>query len=327
MNEKLRILSGIRPTGELHFGNYFGAIRQFVDFQTLGRKCFYFVADLHALTTQEAPEEVFSKTVEIVRGYLACGLNPASSAIYKQSDLKPIPYMACLLGMLTSESWLRKCTTFKDKASKQETVSLGLLGYPVLMATDILIVEADLVPVGHDQLQHLEMTRDIASKFNQTYGGTLKLPDAVKMEAVRVPGLDGSGKMGKSEGNTLGLFESPDSLRKKVMAAVTDSGPEKGRPMSRPIKNLFALMEFCSPPETYRKYRRLYDEGTRKFYGDMKKELARDVVDFATPFREKYLSPDCSPAIAQDVLKEGLKKVEPLANRVFEQVLSRFNLS
>lgn len=324
--QKKRILSGIRPTGDLHIGNYFGAVRQFVELQNQGHECFFFVADLHALTTISKPTDLRGATIEIVRSYLACGLDPAKSTIYCQSCLPEIPYLSTLLGMATSESWLRKCTTFKEKSEKQEIVSLGLLSYPVLMATDILIVNSNIVPVGHDQLQHLEMTRDIAQKFNTTFGEVFAMPEARLMQAIRVPGLDGSGKMGKSDGNTISLFENPKSIIKKIKSAKTDLGPVAGQSMSPEICNLFFLMDLCCPPEVVSTYREKYNNLEQKFYGAMKQDLADYTVKFLEPFRDRYHSPECSAEAAADVLAQGRDKARPVASEVFASAYEKFSL-
>ena len=323
---KNRVLSGIRPTGQLHIGNYFGAVNQFVELQNSGNECFFFVADLHALTTINKSFDLRGSTVEIVRSYLACGIDPELSTIYCQSALPEIPYLTTLLGMMTSEAWLRRCTTYKEKAEKQETASLGLLSYPVLMASDILIVNAETVPVGHDQLQHLEMTRDIAMKFNTNFGEVFNLPKAQMLKSIRVPGLDGSGKMGKSDGNTIGLFEDPKSIIKKVKAATTDLGPVQGSEMSPEIKNLFFIMELCCPNEVQVMYRRMYDNLEQKFYGSMKADIAKHLVEFLAPIQENYNSPKCSPDAAMEVLHEGYKKVKPIAEEVFNNAYEKFNL-
>ncbi|KAK3586167.1 hypothetical protein CHS0354_013117 [Potamilus streckersoni] len=316
---KLRHPTRSRLLKNLHLGNYLGAVRQFVQMQNAGNECFFFVADLHALTTASSAEPA-----DI--GSASCRNYPAGSVMYCQSSVPYIPYLSALLGMITSESWLRKCTTFKDKAAKQETVSLGLLSYPVLMASDILIVNSHIVPVGHDQLQHLEMARDIAEKFNRDFGDVFVLPSAVLMDSIRVPGLDGSGKMGKSDGNTIGLFEDPKSIRKKVLSAVTDMGPQQGVPMGNEMRNLYYIMELCSPPDVYADYKARYERCEQKFYGELKKQLAEDIIRLTEPFRERYNSPECSVQAARDVLKDGEKRVLPIAKDVFAKAYEKFRL-
>ena len=192
--KKKVVLSGIRPTGSLHLGNYFGAIIQFLELQKAGANCYYFVADLHALTSIQKKDSLQKNTLEIVKSYIACGIDPEKALIYKQSDILEIPYLTTILSAITPEGLLRRCTTFKDKAAKEEIVSLGLLSYPVLMAADILIVRSSLVPVGEDQLQHLEITRDIAQKFNHLFGEVFTIPKAQVMKSIRVPVWMAAGK-------------------------------------------------------------------------------------------------------------------------------------
>lgn len=324
-----RVLSGIRPTGNLHLGNYLGAVKQFVELQEQDLECLFFVADLHALTTLNKPEQIDKNTVHVIRSYLACGLDPDKSLIYRQSDVPEIPYLATLLGMITPEPLLRRCTTFKDKAEKQESVSLGLLAYPVLMAADILIAEAEIVPVGEDQLQHLEIVRDIARKFNSNFGKgeeILKLPEARRLNAIRVPGLDGTGKMGKSEGNTIDLTEEPDSIRTKVMAAKTDMGPVKGQEMSQEMKNLYYLMKLCSSKETYNEYMEMHNNGEQKYYGKLKNQLAEDIIKMLTLIRERYYSDACSEEKVRSILCISKDRLRPLAGKVLQSVQSTFGL-
>lgn len=325
MDRPTKILSGIRPTGKIHLGNYLGAIKQIVDLQQQN-ECLFFVADLHALTTADERFDVDSNVIEVVRSYLACGVDPEKSIIYRQSDVPQIPYLASLLNMITPDGLLRRCTTFKDKAAKQQTVSAGLLTYPVLMAADILIMEADVVPVGEDQLQHLEIARDIAQKFNFHFADVLTLPRAREMEAIRVPGLDGSGKMGKSDGNTIDLIEDPKSVMKKVKSAVTDMGPVEGEPMPESMENLYYLMKMISSADTYAHYKDMYDRCEQKFYGGMKKQLAEDMVALLEPIRERYHSPECSEERVREILDANVAKVLPTAERVLDNVQRGFGL-
>ncbi|MBL0690918.1 MAG: tryptophan--tRNA ligase [SAR324 cluster bacterium] len=321
---KKRILSGVRPTGMLHLGNYFGALRQFVEFQSIDdNECFFFVADLHALTTKGGSDDINQASIDIAKGFIACGVDPAKSIIYKQSDINKIPYLATILGMLTSESWLRKCTTFKEKIAKEKIVSLGLLSYPVLMTADIIIMQTDFVPVGHDQLQHLEMARDITTKFNNRYGNTFKLPDVLKLKAIRVPGLDGTGKMGKSDQNYIGIFEEPSVIKKKVLACLTDQGADEGE-MSQPIKNLYYLLKLCCPDDVYQKYLGFHQQKKVRFYGELKKELATHIIEFLTPLRVKYNS--LKNDDVRDVLKIGQQKANLVAEEVFAKAFSNLKI-
>lgn len=329
VKKRKRVLSGIRPTGNLHLGNYLGAVKQFVELQEQDLECLFFVADLHAMTTLNKPEQIDKNTVHVIRCYIACGLDPDKSLIYRQSDVPEIPYLAVLLGMITPEPLLRRCTTFKDKANKQEMVSMGLLAYPVLMAADILIAEAEIVPVGEDQLQHLEIIRDIVGKFNHNFGEgeeILKLPQARQLNAIRVPGLDGTGKMGKSEGNTIDLIEEPDSIRKKVMAAKTDIGPQSGKDMTQEMKNLYYLMELCSSKDTYNEFMEMYRNGEQKFYGKLKKQLADDIVEMLAPIRKRYYSDICSEERVRNILCMNKDRLRPIAGRVLRSVQRTFGL-
>lgn len=320
-----RILSGTRATGKLHLGNYFGSLRQFVELQETDNSCLFFVADLHALTEAEGPIEIEKNTIEVVRTYLACGIKPTRSLIYRQSDVPEIPYLANLLGMITPESWLRRCTTYKDKKKKQKNPSLGLLSYPVLMAADILIARAEVIPVGEDQKQHLEIVRDIATKFNRNFGDVFIVPEEWKgRDLIRVPGLDGTGKMGKSDGNIIALTDTPKTIRKKVQAAVTDSGPVKGQEMTLPMQNLYYLMKLCSPPDIYSEYLEMYQGGEQRFYGDLKRQLADDIIAITEPIRERFNSPQCSDKIAEEALSFGKDRIRSVAIRVFDSARCAF---
>lgn len=326
-----RVLSGIRPTGKLHLGNLLGAVEQFVEMQEdSNNECFFFSADLHALTTIKGPLDIRKNTNRIIREYLASGVNPKKATIYRQSDVPEITYFYTLLSMITPTGFLQRCTTFKEKSKQQEDsnsiTSLGLLAYPVLMAADILIVKSDIVPVGHDQLQHLEMTRDIAQKFNNAFDTALIMPQAREFSAIRVPGLDGSGKMGKSDGNTIDLIEDPKSIIKKVKSAKTDSGPVSGQEMSQEMKNLYYLMELCSSKDIYNEFLDMYNRGEQRFYGAMKQQLANDIVAKLEPIRERYHSADCSAEIAEDVLAEGSKKARVIAQEVLEDARSKIGI-
>lgn len=326
MERRKRVLSGIRPTGNIHLGNYFGAIKQFVELQNEGEDCWFFIADLHALTTSNKPEEIDKYTFHVVKCYLACGLDPDKSYIYRQSDIPEIPYLSTLLSMITPEPLLRRCTTFKDKAQKQEIVSLGLLSYPVLMASDILIMEAEIIPVGEDQLQHLEIVREIATKFNQNFGDVFKLPKSRELKAIRVPGLDGTGKMGKSDGNTIDLIEEPKNIIQKIKGAKTDLGPVKNQEMSQEMINFYFLMELCSPPDVYNKYKEMYESGKQKFYGEMKKQLANDIIELLSPIRDRYHSEVCSDDRVRRILCTGRDRVRPISARVLQSVQRKFGL-
>lgn len=330
------ILSGVRPTGRLHYGNYFGAIDRFIQLQEEGHCCYYFIADYHALTTITEPTDFFGQTLEMLRTYVACGLDPARSVIYRQSDLPCTAELALLLGMVTNIGHLERGTTYKDKMNKlAETpgvegnpLSYGLLGYPVLMAADILIVKADKVPVGDDQRQHVEMAMDIAQKFNHRFGETLKVPAPVSREALRLPGLDGAGKMGKSEHNTLDLLDDPDTVLKKIKAVQTTTDPlplevESNEPdiviprMPSSLGVLYRLLSLLAPEDVYLdfvgKYRRC-----EKFYGTLKTTLAHHVSAFNAPIIEKFNAPGNDDDFVMDFLGDNAKKVTPVALETVE---------
>ena len=250
------VLSGIRPTGNLHLGNYFGALQNFVEMQHQ-YNCFFFIADFHSLTTHPTPENIQGNVRSVLAQYLAAGLDPEKATIYVQSDVPEVIELYLYLNMNAYVGELERCTSFKDKIRQQpQNVNAGLLTYPTLMAADILIHKADFVPVGKDQEQHLEMARTFGNRFNRMYGREyFPEPQAFNFgkELVKIPGLNGAGKMGKSEGDdsTIFLTDKPEVILKKVKRAVTDAGPtEPNQPMSEPIANLFQLMNVVSGSET-----------------------------------------------------------------------------
>ncbi len=299
------VVSGIRSTGYLHLGNYFGAIRNYVKMQE-EYNCYFFVADYHSLTTHPDPKDLKANVYRVVAENVACGLDPEKVALYAQSDVPEIPELYLMLNMMAYKGELEKVPTFKDKVRQQpENVNAGLLTYPVLMAADIMIHRAVKVPVGKDQEQHIEMTRNFAQRFNNRYGELFPEPQAFNYGStlVKVPSLDGTGKMSKSEnGNaTLYLADSDELIRKKVMKAKTDSGPtEPNSEMPEYIQNIFFLMELVSKSDVTESFRRAYNECTIR-YGDMKKQIAEDMVSFIRPKREQieYLLAN----------EEGLKKI------------------
>lgn len=296
------VVSGIRSTGNLHLGNYFGAIKNFLKMQH-ENNCFFFIADYHALTTHPKPGDLHGNIKQVLAEYLACGIDPEVATVFIQSDVPEVSELYLLLNMNAYVGELERTASFKEKIRKQpDNVNAGLLTYPVLMAADIIIHKANKVPVGKDQEQHLEMTRRFARRFNMMYEvNYFPEPDAYNFgkQLIRIPGLDGAGKMGKSEGNGIFLADTPHDIRKKVMKAVTDTGPSsQGEEPSEPVKNLFSIMNVVSDPSTV-------DYFTEKFaaceirYGDMKKQLAEDIIKFTEPLRisineilanDKYLS-------------------------------------
>lgn len=285
-----KVLSGIRSTGHLHLGNYFGALKNFVEIQDR-YECYFFIADLHSLTTHPHPEDFHASVRTILAEYLAAGLDPEKSALFVQSDVPEISELYVLLNMLAYKGELERTASFKDKVRKNpENVNAGLLTYPVLMASDILVHRARWVPVGKDQEQHLEIARLLARRFNSLYqADVFPEPQAMTFgkNLVKVPGLDGSGKMGKSEGNGIYLYEDDKSITKKVMKAVTDSGPtEPDSEKPEVIQNLFTLLSLVSEPETVRYFEEKYADCSIR-YGDLKKQLAADICRCVSPIRER----------------------------------------
>jgi tryptophanyl-tRNA synthetase len=332
------ILSGIRPTGRLHYGNYFGAIRHFLRLQEMGARCYYFIADYHALTTISEATDFYRQTIDMLRTYVACGLDPVQSVIYRQSDLPCTAELTLLLGMITNLGFLERGTTYKDKMSKLQEdpraegnpLSYGLLGYPVLMAADILIVRADKVPVGDDQRQHVEMAIDIAQRFNSRFGETLHIPHAVGRDALRLPGLDGSSKMGKSEHNTLDLLDDPKTVLQKIRGVETSTDPlpletECNDPdvvvpkMPAGVGVLYRMLHLLAPEEVYLDFLGKYRRG-EKFYGMLKKELAEYVSKFNAPIIENYNAPSNDAASVENFLRDNARRVTPLALETVESV-------
>ena len=317
------VLSGIRSTGSLHLGNYFGALRNFVRLQET-HHCYYFIADYHSLTTHPAPEDLHNNVRRIIAEYIASGIDPEKCTLYVQSDVPEICELYLLLCMIAYTGELERTTTFKDKIRKQPgNINAGLLTYPVLMASDILIHRARWVPVGKDQEQHLELARVFARRFNNTYNcEVFPEPEAFNFGAnlVKVPGLDGTGKMGKSEGNGVYLTDTPEIIRKKVMKAVTDAGPtEPNQEPPEPVKNLFTIMDLVSQPQTVAYFREQYASCSIR-YGDMKKQLAGDVMNYLSPIREKFNQIVNDKAYLGKVAAEGREKARASAAKTMTEV-------
>jgi tryptophanyl-tRNA synthetase len=317
------VLSGIRSTGKLHLGNYYGAVRNFVKLQH-DYNCYFFVADYHSLTTHPKPEDWKGSVKQILCEYLACGIDPEIATVYIQSDIPEVPEMYLILNMLAYKGELERTVTFKEKARQQpDNVNAGLLTYPVLMATDILIHKANKVPVGKDQEQHLEMTRHFATRFNTLYGvDYFNMPTAYNFgnDLIKIPGLDGSGKMGKSEGNGIYLSDDTKTVEKKVMRAVTDTGPtHKNQKMSEPIKNLFTLLEVVSTPDVVEHFKKQYADCTIR-YGELKKQLADDINRTLDPIRERidyYMGND---ELLRNVINMGRDKARASASKTLREV-------
>ena len=317
------VVSGIRSTGHLHLGNYFGALRNFVRMQQENR-CFFFIADYHSLTTHPDPSILHDNVKDILCEYLASGIDPETATIYVQSDVPETVELYLLLNMHAYLGELSKTVSFKEKARKQpENVNAGLLTYPTLMAADILIHNADKVPVGKDQEQHLELTRRFARRFNGMYGQEyFKEPSAYNFgqELIKIPGLDGSGKMGKSEGNCIYLCEDPKLIQKKVMRALTDQGPTEPNSVKPDyIENLFTLMKAVSTPDTIAYFDEKWNNCEIR-YGDLKKQLAADIISFTTPIRERYLDICNNDDYLRKVAKMGAEKARESAAKTIKEV-------
>jgi tryptophanyl-tRNA synthetase len=305
------VLSGIRSTGNLHIGNYFGALHNFIKMQD-ENNCFFFIADLHSLTTHPNPGNFHENVKTVLSEYLASGLDPEKSVIFVQSTVPEVSELYTLMNMWSYVGELERTPSFKEKVRKHpNNVNAGLLTYPVLMATDILIHKANKVPVGKDQEQHLEMSRVFARRFNNMYNVEFfPEPSAYNFgtELIKVPGLDGSGKMGKSEGNGIYLIDDEKTIRKKVMRAVTDSGPvDPETPMSEPVQNLFTILQIVSDNETVQFYKEKYTSGEIR-YGDMKKQLADDICKVTLPIRERILKIKSNDKYLDEVVKYGAEK-------------------
>ncbi|MFA9391418.1 MAG: tryptophan--tRNA ligase [Prolixibacteraceae bacterium] len=321
---KPTVVSGVRPTGYLHLGNYFGAVQNFVRMQD-DFNCFFFIADIHSLTTHPIPGDLRSGVKQVLAEYLACGIDPEKSTIYVQSDMPEVTELYTFLNMNAYLGELERTTSFKDKARQQpENVNAGLLTYPVLMAADIIIHKAQFVPVGKDQEQNLEMARKFAKRFNHMYHSEVfPLPSPFKFngaDLVKVPGLDGSGKMGKSEGNAINLYEDPKSIRKKVMSAVTDSGPTIPNSIKpEPIENLFTLLKIVSTPDTVIHFDELYNKCEIR-YGDLKKQLAEDIIQFTDPIRNRITDILQDDVYLAKVAQMGAEKARESAQATLNEV-------
>jgi tryptophanyl-tRNA synthetase len=287
--------------------------------------CFFFIADIHSLTTHPTPENLQAGVKQVLAEYLACGIDPEKATIFIQSDVPEVSELYAFLNMNAYLGELERTTSFKEKARQQpDNVNAGLLTYPVLMAADILIHKANFVPVGKDQEQNLEMARKFATRFNYMYNTEVfPLPKPYTFDGkdmVKVPGLDGSGKMGKSEGNAINLYEDPKEIRKKVMRAVTDSGPtEPNQSKTEPVENLFTLMKIVSTPDTVTHFNELYNKCEIR-YGDMKKQLAEDIITFTAPIRDRIIDILKDDSYLAKVAKMGAEKARESASKTLNEV-------
>lgn len=324
-NHMETVVSGIRSTGRLHLGNYYGAIKNFLHLQEKYH-CFFFIADLHALTTHPTPENLQENVRQVVIEYLAAGIDPGKATLYIQSDVPEVTELYVYLNMNAYLGELERAASFKDKVrANPNNVNAGLLTYPVLMASDILLHKARKVPVGKDQEQHLEMARTFANRFNRLYK-TEYFPEPYAFSSgaqlIRIPGLDGKGKMGKSEGegNAVFLSDPPETIRKKVMKAVTDSGPtEMNQEKPEYIANLFSLMEVVSEAGTIRYFEDLYNRCEIR-YGDLKKQLAEDIITATEEVRRRIKEITGNDDYIGKVIAEGAAKARESARRTIGEV-------
>ena len=318
-----KVVSGIRPTGHLHLGNYFGAVKSFVKMQD-EYDCLFFIADWHSLTTHPKPESIQESARNILAEYLACGIDPKKAPIYVQSDVRETIELYLYLNMNMYLGELERVTTFKEKARKQpNNVNAGLLTYPTLMAADILQHRAVKVPVGKDQEQNMEMARKCARRFNNIYGVEF-FPEPQNFyfnaKALKVPGLDGSGKMGKSEGNCIYLLDDDKTISKKVMRAVTDNGPQAlNSEKPEVIENLFTFLRIASSEETYKYFDEKWNDCTLR-YGDLKKQIAQDLCAVVAPIRERILEYQANPALLDQIAAEGAEIARQSARATLDEV-------
>jgi tryptophanyl-tRNA synthetase len=317
------VVSGIRSTGNLHLGNYFGAIKNFLKMQK-ENNCYFFIADYHALTTHPKPDDLHGNIKQVLAEYLACGIDPEIATVFIQSDVPEVSELYLLLNMNAYVGELERTASFKEKIRKQpDNINAGLLTYPVLMAADIIIHRANKVPVGKDQEQHLEMTRRFARRFNMMYEVSyFPEPDAYNFgeQLVKIPGLDGTGKMGKSEGNGVFLADKPEDIRKKVMRAVTDTGPTaQGQEPSEAVKNLFTIMKVVSTPDTVNYFTDKYASCEIR-YGDMKKQLAEDIINFTDPIRNRINELVSDNKYLAKVVAHGAEKARASASKTVREV-------
>ncbi len=311
-----RILSGVQPSGKLHLGNYFGAIKQHIALQDEAT-CFYFIADYHSLTTVRDPAVLRAHVRDVALDYLALGLDPAKATFFRQSDVPEVAELAWIFSTLTPMGLLERAVSYKDKVEKGIEASVGLFFYPVLMAADILIYRSHLVPVGRDQVQHIEMTVDMAEKFNRTYGAVFPLPGPRLDAGAKVPGTDGQ-KMSKSYGNTIDIFAEGNPLKKSVMGIVTDSKP-LGSPLVPETCTVFALYGlFASEPEKAALAERYRVGGIG--YGDAKKLVLEKVNAHFEPFRERRKQLAAQPDYVEEVLCQGARRARAEAQETMALV-------
>lgn len=312
----MRVLSGIQPSGKLHIGNFFGAMRQHLQLQA-EHECFYFIADYHALTGNPSPDEITGHSLDVAMDYLALGLDTDKTIFWRQSDVPEVTELTWLLSCVTPMGLLQRCTSYKDKVAQGLSPNHGLFAYPVLQAADILLYNSELVPVGADQKQHIEVTRDIAQRFNHTYGEVFTVPAAHIIESVAVvPGIDGR-KMSKSYGNTIGIFEPEVSVHKKIMRIVTDSVPVED-PKDPDKCNVFALLKLLASGDELSEWEDRYRSGGLG-YGEAKKRLAELMIEYFQPYRQRRAELENNLDEVKKVLADGAKRARAIAGPTLEK--------
>lgn len=327
-NTKATVFSGVQPSGVLHLGNYLGALAQWTEMQEQ-YSCIFCVVDYHAITVKQEPKELGRRILDAVKIYLASGIDPKKAVIFQQSDITAHTELAWILNCAAARlADLNKMTQYKDKGAKKESVSVGLFDYPVLMASDILLYQTDLVPVGEDQVQHVELTRDLAARFNRDYGQVFKIPQAVvRKQGARIMGLDDpTKKMSKSASspaNFIALTDSPEAAAKKIKRAVTDSGAEikfdlKKKPAIANLLTIYSLLSGIKIADLEKTYR-------NKGYGEFKNDLALEVKKFLQAFQEKYNS--FSDEAVKDILRNGAAKVRPIAQATLQDVKNKLGIN
>lgn len=313
----MRVLSGVQPSGKLHLGNYFGAMKQHIEAQER-EECFIFIANYHALTTIQDAKLLRGLTRDVALDYLALGLDPAKACLFRQSDVPEVTELAWILSTVTGKGLMERAVSYKDKTAKGLPATMGLFSYPILQAADILIYRSDVVPVGKDQVQHIEMTADMAGYFNNTYQrDVFKIPQARLNDAAVVPGIDGE-KMSKSYGNTLDLFDEPKAVAKRIMSIKTDSTPVE-KPKDAATCNVFALLRLFATSQETADWERRYRAGGMG-YGDAKKRLAELFEEKFGPARERRLALEKDTAYVEDVLAAGGRKARLVAQQVMAEV-------
>jgi tryptophanyl-tRNA synthetase len=312
----MRVLSGVQPSGRLHIGNYFGALRQHMKLQQ-ENEALYFIANYHAMTTMSR-EELETSTLHLAMGYAALGIDPQKSVFYVQSDVPQVTELCWVLNCVCPVSMMEKGTSYKDKLAKGLPASMGLFDYPVLQAADITIVDANVVPVGQDQKQHVEMTRDLAIKFNAQYGQVLVVPEAMIVpEVAVVPGIDGE-KMSKSYGNAIEIFQTPKATRKRCMQIVTDS-KSLDEPKDPETDNVYALLKLVTEPAELAEIAAKYRAGGYG-YGHAKDRLAELINARFEPARQRYAELERSPDMIRDILADGGRRARAVAEATMERV-------